>query len=92
MIIPVSLNDWLYLRGENMGKAKIENEYIVFSTGTKISANNGIIGINFDDEEKEFCTYDGYDGTIQQEWMTREEKIELADLAIEMWSQYRAQI
>lgn len=64
----------------------IEKEKILFSTGRKDAANCSIIGIN-----PELVTYEGYDGCFPC-WgneLTKEERIELADYMIGLWTKYK---
>ena len=85
-------------------------EYIELSTGKKIYANCGIVGISDD-----LGVYDGYDGNIdssegdwfydlpletrrktmlatgfpsENEYISEEEKIELAEYIITLWNKY----
>ena len=64
----------------------------IFSTGRQCSANNNIIGIN-----PELDVSDGYDGGFsivdeEDAWektLTTEERTELADYMIGLWTAYR---
>lgn len=74
------------------------NEFMFECTGREMSAHAGIIGIQDDDREssdvERLKTYDGYDGTIGQysEKFTVEERHELADYMIGLWTRYREAI
>jgi len=78
-------------------KAIVAGDSVVFSTGRKVYANNGIVGLCPSDMEH---VYEGYDGCI--EWpdmdggpgdhdapLTRTEKLELASMMVEAWERYR---
>lgn len=66
---------------------------IKLKSGKEISVNNGILGI----EPKAMKIYGGYDGEIfLTEWVyddrpvyTRDELIEIADMAIERWQVFK---
>lgn len=57
---------------------------LIFSTGTVVYANRGIIGIS-----EELSVYGGYDNGIEEEELTKEELIELADFMIERWQSFK---
>ena len=61
-------------------------EAFVFSTGRKVNCNKGIIGLN-----PELKTYEGYDGDfcLYISPLTKEERIELADYMIGLWTKYK---
>lgn len=68
-----------------------EHNKICFSTGKDIHANNGIIGIT-----KDLSVWEGYDGVIYDEddyetELSRQEKVELADLMISLWKEFKKQ-
>lgn len=65
---------------------KIEGDELIFSTGKKVYANNGIIGISPD-----LGITEGYDGGIETEELTPDEKAELADYAVAQWTKWRYQ-
>lgn len=59
----------------------------IFSTGRRVDAHAGIIGINADGE-----IFDGYDGGFDvppHNPLTADEKRELADEMIARWQRYR---
>ena len=68
---------------------KIKGDTVIFETTQKQSyANCGIIGLS-----PELKVYDGYDGEFSYDDMvTPEEKAELADYMIDLWTQYKAGI
>lgn len=74
---------------------KIEGDKVIFSTGKARSANCGIIGLS-----PEMGVSEGYDGGFYsgpdgEEWrdeeekLTKEELVELADYMIEQWLKFR---
>ncbi len=82
-------------------KPVIEEDTVTFSSGHKMYANCGIVGLAPD-----LKLYEGYDGSIivwysdgtPYEWDTGEgsfsktDFIELADMMIERWNQFRAKV
>ncbi len=70
---------------------KAEGDDIIFSTGTRKYANDGIIGIDDDLEVTE-----GYDGGFywyehnRTNALTKEEHLELADFMIDRWSKFKS--
>lgn len=67
---------------------KLEGRTLVFSTGRRECANNGIVGIGPD------CTdlFEGYDGRFaddDENPLTRAEEVELADYMIDRWEEFR---
>ena len=63
---------------------KVDVDELVFSTGKRIYAHLGIIGI-----DSELIISEGYDGGIDDDEFTASERAELADYAIELWRQYK---
>ena len=65
---------------------------IIFSTGKRVYAYAGIIGLGIEDGE--FTLTYGYDGQIPDDdtKLTAEERRELADYMITLWQQYRGSI
>jgi len=65
------------------------------STGKTFYANNGIIGLSFDDVtpdedgEYSFGLAEGYDGGISVEKFSDAEILEIAEGMIELWSKYK---
>ena len=74
----------------------IEGDSVIFSTGRRRYANNGIIGIAPDMEITEGSDGGFYRGKDQESWrspaelLTTAELLELADYMIEQWQQFRA--
>ncbi|MGA2412382.1 MAG: hypothetical protein ABSG46_18605 [Candidatus Binataceae bacterium] len=64
----------------------IHGDTIRLSTGTEIYANRGFVGISENMELSE-----GYDGCIDADHLTLEERHELADYMISLWQRWRAQ-
>jgi len=62
---------------------KIEGDNLIFSTGRKVYANSGIIGIGFGGGITE-----GYDGGLNDRDWTPAERVELAEYMIEQWKRY----
>lgn len=63
----------------------INNDTITFeTTGKEIYANCGIVGISPSGSLSE-----GYDGGVDVESLTIEEKIELADYMISLWTKFK---
>ena len=59
----------------------------ILSTGKVISANCSILGIS-----PELDLHEGYDGTINEEDLTPQEKLEVAEYAISLWQEYKDKI
>ncbi len=57
---------------------KVDGDDLIFSTGKRVYANNGIVGISPAGQ-----IFEGYDGVIEK--LTPSEKSELADYAILQW-------
>jgi len=59
-----------------------------FSTDRELSVSNGVIGINH-----ALDTFEGYDGELiweeHRRGLTKEEKIELADYMIGLWTKFK---
>jgi len=77
-------------------KVGSERDEFIFSSGKKICANRGIIGISIDHEER-FYVFEGYDGYFSDQSKTGEDGLgfdlltkaefdELADFMIELWN------
>jgi len=71
---------------------KIDGDKVTFSTGKERIANCGIIGIS----ERHLEVTDGYDsGFHNDDWyddeqkLTKEEQIELADYMIGVWNKFK---
>jgi hypothetical protein len=58
-------------------------------TGRGFYANNCIVGIAPDTDGTGVSISEGYDGGIDIDDMTPEEKIELADYMINLWQQFK---
>jgi hypothetical protein len=63
---------------------RIESDELTFSSGTKVYANRGIVGIAITDEG--IRIYEGYDGGID---VNKRDGIELADYMIALWQKYK---
>lgn len=59
------------------------NDGLILSTGKRLYAHCGIIGIN-----PEGLLFNGYDSGLEDEKLNLEEKIELAEYAITLWKEY----
>lgn len=57
------------------------------STGKRISANCGILGLGFD-YDGELTMFQGYDGGIGES-LTAGERVEVADYMIALWSRFK---
>ena len=66
---------------------RIDGDDIIFSTGKRLYANCGIIGIDPD-----LDVYEGYDGDFGDDKLTEEEKLELAEYMITVWKSYKLKI
>lgn len=77
---------------------KRDGQDLVFSTGRKIYANNGVVGINDELEVRE-----GYDGYIQGAWdndgingerspWTPAKQAELCDYMIDIWQKRKTKL
>ena len=63
-----------------------DNEHLELeTTGETLYVNQSIIGISVDD----LCLYEGYDGMIAEEQLSKKEKIEIAEYMIAVWSDYK---
>lgn len=77
---------------------KIEGDTIIFTSGRKRDANNGIIGIGADMDVSE--GYDGgfYTGPDGEEWhneedrLTKEDLLELAEYMIDQWTKFKTMV
>jgi len=69
-------------------KMKIDGDAVVFSTGKKVYVNNGIIGLSEPDEDG-WSVSEGYDGGINTNKLTHEERWELADYMINLWKRFK---
>lgn len=63
---------------------RIEDNYLVFSTGKKYYANGGIIGI-----DKDLDLTEGCDNGMNDDELTNKEKVELANFMIDLWKKYK---
>ena len=75
--------------GRKKSKMKFDRDYAIFSSGLKISANNGIVGLS--PELEVFEGYDGRFGSTFHNEMTPEDECELADYMIKQWGKYKVQ-
>lgn len=76
---------------------KIVGEYLIFNTGKRVYANNGIVGIDGD-----YLLSTGYDNYLETpflenndegyEELTKAEALELADYMIEVWQNYKQRL
>jgi len=60
----------------------------ILSTGKKIYANRGILGISQKSAEEGWSITEGYDGGIATEELTKQEAIEMATYAIILWTNF----
>jgi len=69
-----------------------KNDSYTLSTGRKFYANHGILGISpgegFDEEY--FGCSEGYDGSVSTRDWTPEERRELADAMIAVWTEFKS--
>jgi hypothetical protein len=56
-----------------------------------VNANCGIVGISMDMQTSRIKLSEGYDGSIHDHWMTKEERQALAVWAIDLWKKYAEQ-
>lgn len=63
---------------------RIEGDDLIFSSGKTIYANQGIVGI-----DSEGYITEGYDGGIDDDKFTPDEKMEFADYMIGLWRSYK---
>ena len=86
----IDLNEYLKVPKEYGDKheisMKLEGDDLIFSSGKKVYANHGIIGIS-----PELKISEGYDGDIEDKDFTCAEKLELADYAIKLWQDWAKQ-
>jgi len=68
---------------------KIEGDEVIFSTGTRVQANDGVIGISSPDEYG-WDVREGYDGHLGSDNLTKEEKVELAEYMICLWQEFKS--
>jgi len=76
----------------NRAIVNFNDDSILFSTGKKLYANKGIVGISeykedFDGGKIRICITEGYDGGFgeKEDGLTRKERKELANWAISLW-------
>ena len=62
---------------------KIDSDDITLSTGKTVYANRGIIGLDPEGD----ITY-GYDGDFSSDKLSKEEKMEIADYQVKLWTSY----
>lgn len=66
---------------------KIKDDYLIFSTGKKVYAHAGFVGIKYDNGWR---ISEGYDGGVYfDEEMTPAECVELADYMINQWVKFK---
>ena len=63
-----------------------EKDEFIFSSGQRMYANNGIVGISQGDDGIEIT--EGYDGGIDSDIFTLTERQELAAWAIALWTEW----
>ncbi len=63
---------------------KVDGDDLIFNTGRKVYANNGIVGIN-----EQLRISEGYDGGFEENRLTEEERLELAAYMIDLWGKWR---
>lgn len=70
---------------------KIVESKAIFNSGREANCNNGFIGINLNLEISEGSdgNFHIYDEEYENEELTTEEKIELADFMINQWQHYK---
>lgn len=66
-----------------------ENNEFVFSCGKRIYANCRVIGLSYCEQERYGRLSYGYDGGIFEDKLDVNEKIELANYMITLWTDYR---
>lgn len=72
---------------------KIKEDDIILSTGKRLYANYGIIGLSPPHPEYGWQLSGGYDCSLEvDDDLTLSEKIEIADYMIELWKRYKAAI
>ena len=67
---------------------RVNGERFIFSTGKEVYANNGIIGL-CEPGKWGWDVTEGYDGGIDMDDFTKEEKIELADYMLSLWQRFK---
>lgn len=65
-------------------KYLLEGDEYELSTGKQFYANKGIIGI-----ENSLIISHGYDGGINEDDFTQQEKAEIADYMIDLWTKFK---
>ena len=68
---------------------KVNGDDVIFSTDKVVYANNGIIGLSEPDEQYGWSIFQGYDGGIDHNELTKSEKNELADYMMNLWQQFK---
>lgn len=66
---------------------EFKNDYLILSTGRKIYANNLIFGIG-QTSDGEIGVSQGYDGGVYTEEFTKDERKELANYVIDLWTKW----
>ncbi len=62
----------------------VDGDDLVFSTGKRLDAHLGIVGINGQLE-----VFEGYDGGLRCEKLTEAERAELANHMISLWEKWK---
>lgn len=68
----------------------IKGDKLIFSTGKIVYANKGIVGLTEPDDEFGWRAWEGYDGGISLDKLTKKEIIELANYMIDLWEIVRS--
>ena len=66
----------------------IEGDNVIFSSGKVVYANGGIIGL-CEPGKYGWDIYEGYDGAIDIDELSKQERIELADYMIALWQRLK---
>jgi len=66
----------------------IKRDDVIFSSGKVVYANRGIIGLSMPGEYG-WEISEGYDGRIDIDELSKQERIELADYMITLWQRFK---
>jgi hypothetical protein len=68
------------------GKLRVKGDYVIFSSGRKVYANCGILGLADRDGVPEVT--DGYDGGYADGEFSAEERREMAKYMVNLWKRF----
>jgi len=91
---PEETPEYIFYLNHKGTRMKIDGDKVIFSSGRKAYSNGGIIGLSPDGD-----IYEGYDGYFhlkmnseEDDSLTKDELIDLADYMIERWKEFRKEL